>query len=257
MEIKSIAKRSWKRIEFVDFLRGIAVVLMVMYHFFFDLAYFGKIRIESEIFWFWLPRFIGGLFIFVSGISLTLARIKYGNKLTRVYLRKGAKYFLLGLLISILTLPTGCYVRFGILHFFGVSVILASFFASLKYLAAFLGVTLIFAGIKLDEIHVNSESLLWIGIKPVNFCTLDYYPLLPWLGIMLMGIFAGNSFNFNLKVPRFFKPITYVGRKSLTIYLLQHPLIIAVMQAYYGDVIQQILSTVFSWKNKHFNFCIF
>jgi len=232
--------KAWKRVEFVDFLRGSAVVLMVIYHVFFDLSYFGKIHVESEFFWFAFPRFIGAMFIFISGISLTLAKVKYGKKLTAVAVRKGLKYLLLGFLISFLTLPTGCYVRFGILHFFGVAVVLGSFFAKLRLFSALLGLAFILAGVEMEKICIDGEYLLWIGIKPTNFCTLDYYPLLPWFGFMLLGIYAGNSFNLDLRIPKGLKPITFLGRRSLMIYLLQHPVILFFMHVWYGDVLQQI-----------------
>lgn len=76
---------------------------------------------------------------------------------------------------------------------------------------------------------------------PYNFCTLDYYPLLPWFGLMLLGIAVGNKSELNLKIPDYLNPVVYLGRKSLLIYMIQHPLILLMMQVYYGDIIEEIL----------------
>lgn len=233
--------QAWTRIELVDFLRGFAVVLMLIYHLFFDLNYFGKISLSSP-FWYFFARFIGGMFILVSGISLSLAKRKYGQYLTRKTVKKGATYLLLGSLITAVTLPIPCYVRFGILHFFGMAVILGSFFAGYKRLSLAAGVFFILAGLGLRNITVHGEYLVWLGVMPTDFCTLDYYPLLPWLGVMLMGIFAGNHFNLNFRLPGFLKPVKLLGRRSLTIYMIQHPIILLIMQLYYGNIIDQIMA---------------
>ncbi len=236
---------AWKRLEFVDFLRGVAVILMLIYHVFFDLSYFNKISLNS-LFWYFFPRFIGGMFIFISGISLTLARRKYGKRLLVASVKRGIKFFCLGLLITIITLPTRCYVRFGILHFFGIAVILGSFFSAFRVLSLLAGFALILTGITIQNVGVANKYAFWLGFKP-KICMLDYYPLLPWFGFMLIGIAIGNSLNLDLKIPKILRPITLLGRKSLLIYLIQHPLILLLMQAYYGDVFEQIASMVLTF----------
>ena len=69
---------------------------------------------------------------------------------------------------------------------------------------------------------------------PENFYALDYFPLLPWFGVVLIGVFLGNSLYQNNKrmfavkdhsrfiVSRMF---CFLGRYSLIIYLL-HQLVI-------------------------------
>ncbi len=233
--------QAWTRLELIDFLRGFAVILMLIYHFFFDMEYFGKISLNSP-FWFFFPRFIGGTFIFVAGISLSLAKRKYGERLTRESVKKGAKYLFLGLIITAVTLPTSCYIRFGILHFFGLAVVMGSFFAGYRKRSAAAGITLFIAGLVLNHVTISGEYLVWLGIMPSSFCSLDYYPLLPWLGVMLIGISVGNQFNLNFRLPYLLKPVNLLGKRSLTIYMVQHPIILLIMQLYYGDVIDHIMA---------------
>ncbi len=214
---------------------------MLIYHFFFDMEYFGKISLSSP-FWYFFPRFIGGTFIFVAGISLSLAKRKYGEHLTRKTVKRALMYLLLGIIITAVTLPTPCYVRFGILHFFGLAVVLGSFFAGYRKLPAAAGAILFIVGLGLNHIVIDGEYLVWLGIMPPNFCTLDYYPLLPWLGVMLVGISVGNQFNLNYRLPDFLKTVNFLGRRSLTIYMIQHPVILLIMEVYYGDIISQIMA---------------
>jgi len=235
-----VESEGWKRLEFVDFLRGVAVILMLVYHVFFDLEFFNKITLNSP-FWYFFPRFIGGIFIFVSGISLTLARKKYGRRIHFMSMKRGARFLMLGLLITAVTIPTGCYVRFGILHFFGIAVIFGSFFAGFRLMPLFSGIIFLIAGFAVRSFRIGNEYLVWLGLMPDYFCTLDYYPLLPWFGIMLLGITFGNSSDLNFEIPKILKPVTKLGRKSLVIYLIQHPVILFFMQLYYGDILQEIV----------------
>lgn len=235
-----VKSEGWKRLEFVDFLRGVAVILMLIYHVFFDLEFFNKITLNSP-FWYFFPRLIGGIFIFVSGISLALARRKYGRRIHFMSVKRGVRFLMLGLLITAVTIPTGCYVRFGILHFFGIAVIFGSFFAGFRLMSLLSGIIFLIAGFAVRSFRIENEYFVWLGLKPDYFCTLDYYPLLPWLGIMFFGITIGNSSDLNFEIPKIMKPVTKLGRKSLAIYLIQHPVILLFMQLYYGDIFQDII----------------
>ena len=68
----------------IDFARGIAVILMLIFHSFFDAYYFGKIEL-SGAFWYYFPRFIGGMFIFISGFTMAVVRPKPKRVLRKVF----------------------------------------------------------------------------------------------------------------------------------------------------------------------------
>jgi len=62
MEYRQLV-RFWE----VDFLRGMAIVLMVLFHLAYDLNYFGVQQIEvSSGFWFYLARFTASLFLLLE-----------------------------------------------------------------------------------------------------------------------------------------------------------------------------------------------
>lgn len=228
----------------IDFARGIAVILMLIFHSFFDAYYFGKIEL-SGAFWYYFPRFIGGMFIFISGFTMAVVR-------PRPYriLRKALKLSALALSITAITyyfVPSE-YVVFGILHFFAAATVLGFIFLNMPtrfYFPA--GIAAFLSGIYLQSSSIDSPIFVWAGLMPYGFRTLDYYPMLPWFGVFLIGMYFGGRYHALLekrimgkRIKMKMTPVIWLGRKSLEIYMIQHPLIILGLQFIYGDIIQQI-----------------
>src|SRR3989338_3381586 len=93
-----------------------------------------------------------------------------------------------------------------------------------KHLTA-AGITVILADVLLESMAFDFPWLLWLGMMPYSFTTLDYFPLLPWLGVFMIGMAVGKQ--FYLKGKRRFKIkevnakiFGFLGRHSLIIYLL-------------------------------------
>ena len=237
-------QRFWE----IDVLRGIAIVMMVTFHLVFDLTFFGVyyFNVSSGVFFF-LARITAFIFIFLVGISLTLsysrAELKLKNpkkSLFPKYLKRGIKIFALGLLITLATwlfIPEE-FIVFGILHFIGIAIILEYPFLGKKYTNLILGIIFIIAGLVLAQFTVNYPWLLWLGLKPGVFITVDYFPLLPWLGVVSLGLFAGNTiysgYKRRYKLPDLSKNyltriFTFLGRHSLLIYLIHQPILIVIL----------------------------
>ncbi|MEM7826656.1 MAG: heparan-alpha-glucosaminide N-acetyltransferase [Candidatus Aenigmatarchaeota archaeon] len=233
-------KRFWE----IDFLRGFAVVMMIIYHLFFDLSYFGYFNINSA-FWWWLAHVIATIFIFLVGISLSLSfsrtkKIRMPTKeIRKKYLRRGLKIFSLGMIITLITwifMRKG-FVLFGVLHLIGVSIILAYPFLKLRFPNLILGITFISLGLYMKNFTFDFPWLLWAGFMPHHFYTIDYFPILPWFGVVLIGLFFGNLLYPNYQrivnlpeddfiTKRFF---CFLGRNSLPIYLLHQPILITIL----------------------------
>lgn len=239
------ADRFWE----IDCLRGLAVFLMLLYHFLYDLDFFGieNIQIWSGFF-LYVGRSAAFLFILISGTALSISHsraldkevdgVKTENFLK--YLKRGIKLFSMGLVITAVTwifFPTQ-YIVFGILHFFGVSAVLA--YPFLKYgkenlfFSLFFGLT----GLYLKDKTFEFSTLLWLGFTPENFTTLDYFPIFPWFGVLLAGIFLGNSLyeggKRRFKIPKagnsaLTRYISIVGQHSLVIYFIHQPLFLAIL----------------------------
>lgn len=235
-------KRFWE----IDFMRGIAIIMMVTFHSAFNLYYFDVMNIDiNSTPWWLLARSTATIFIFLVGVSLTLSyakteRTKSKKGVCIKYLLRGGKIFSWGILITTITyiFLNEAYVRFGILHLIGFSIIIAVPFIKYKYLNLALGSVTLLIGFYLQSFRVNTEWLMWIGLRPVSFYTVDYFPLFPWFGLILLGIFAGNFLypdherRFELADLSDIGPIkifSFLSKHSLLIYLLHQPVIIILM----------------------------
>src|SRR3990167_3350661 len=79
------------------------------------------------------------------------------------------------------------YVRFGVLHLIGLSVILSYFFLKLKnnHLNLVFGIIFVLFGFLFQKITFNSDLFFIFGIISKTFSSVDYFPLFPWFGVVL------------------------------------------------------------------------
>ena len=235
-------KRFWE----VDALRGAAVVMMILFHLVFDLNYF---HVKSfDVYSGFLLRFselTASMFVLLAGISLSLSRSRsellgIENAVPSRLFKRGLKIFSIGLGITLVTyLAVGDgFIIFGILHMLGLSIILAYPFLSLGRANALIGLVFISAGLYLQNLTFPFPWLLWLGFSPEAFYTLDYFPLLPWFGVVLIGIFLGNllypGYRRRIDLPDAdslfpVKVMDMLGRNSLSIYLIHQPILITTL----------------------------
>jgi uncharacterized membrane protein len=238
---RSVAKeqRFWE----VDAARGVAIVMMVVYHLTYDLDTFGGYGNESTSgFWTRFADATASAFLFLVGISLAISysRAGAGMGLFGKYLRRGLRIIAYGVVLTVVFLILGMgVVAFGILHLIGVSIILA--YPLLKYRIAnlFLGFSIIAIGWYMRAQGVSSESpwLLPLGVVPENLSMPDYRPLLPWFGVVLLGLFVGNVLyrggkrpaGIPREAPPVARPLVPLGRNSLFIYLIHQPVLVALL----------------------------
>lgn len=230
----------------LDFFRGMAIILMVLFHLAFDLNYFGIHKIElSSSFWFYLPRLTVSLFLFLVGISLTLshsrARMMGQESAYPIRLIKRSLWILsLALGITAVTyifIGRG-FIIFGVLHLIAISLLLAYPLLRLQSLNFAFGLAAILLGRHIQELDVHFFWLIWLGLAPQNFVSLDYTPLLPWFGVVLMGMASGTLLykNFcrtfplpDLSMSPVVGSISFLGKNSLAIYLFHQPALIGLI----------------------------
>jgi len=217
----------------IDEARGRAVVLMVFYHFIFDLFY-----PENNQFY-WLAILTATFFILVSGVSLSVSYSR-GAKFKK-FIKRGLKLLVLGLFItavSFLLLGKGV-ILFGILHFFGVSSFLVYPFLknSRKNITLFIGVSFILVGMFFWNVSINTNYLIWVGLTPRVFYTFDFFPTFPWFGLLLIGTYIGSHMypngkrGFKIHEPDniMSKTLQLLGKNSLIIYFIHQPIMILLL----------------------------
>jgi len=233
----------------IDMVRGIAILMMVLFHTVFDLSFFGVYAVDvSAGFWRYVAFSTATLFLIIVGISLTLSHARAsaslsGYRLARKFLCRGAGIFLLGLLVTAgtwLYLKEG-FIVFGILHLIGISVMISPLFFRFKLFNIILGLIFIVIGFFLTMV-TGPVWLLPLGVHPASFWSVDYEPVFPWTGIVFVGmglgeyLYPGGVRKFSLpRIPAFFiRPLAFLGRHSLIIYLVHQPIIILLLAAVFG-----------------------
>lgn len=234
-------ERFWE----VDVARGVAILMMALYHLVYDLDTFAGYAVNSTSgFWAIFADATAFSFVFLVGVSLTLSfsRAKDQNpdhSLFTKYLRRGARIFGYGMVLTVFSWVAGMgLILFGILHLIGVSIVLAYPFLRFKTLNLVLGFSVIAVGLYVQARGFDSGSpwLLPLGVVPTDISMPDYRPLLPWFGVALFGIFTGNlvyasgrSIAGGVKQPPPVAPLAFLGRHSLLIYLIHQPIIVALL----------------------------
>lgn len=243
--------RNSSRIYFLDELRGLALVGMIIYHTLYDLyEIFGlKFEFDSPT----LNAFqlaICSTFIMIAGIS---------SRLSHNIFKHGFIVFGAGLLMT-----AGTYIFmpeltiwFGILHFLGASMIIYALFkdsidkakpviSSIISLTVFLCLfglpsgSILFGKADVPRELYFSKYLAVLGLPGEGFSSADYFPLLPWFFLFLAGCFIGKYFK-ERKVPNFMlkkhsKFLSLIGSHTLIIYIIHQPVIYAILTAFFWAV---------------------
>lgn len=241
-----------KRIPEIDILRGFAFIMMVFDHFCFDMGFvfrniytnptllkicnwcynyiFSDAKMIINTFFCW------AIFMLVAGISSTLSRnnIKRGLRLLVI-----ATIFSLGTYIVTLffkqTNPNINYtIYFGILQCLAICMLLTPFLNKLNnYYLLMFGLLIIGCYFITNTITVNHLWLLPFNIKPSTLSTLDYQPLIPRLGIYMIGMVIGRTiyknkqsiFKKDIKI----QPLNFFGKNTLWLYFVHQVVLFLVL----------------------------
>jgi uncharacterized membrane protein len=226
------------RIDAIDIARGAALVAMAIYHFTWDLEFFGYVppAMTAVGGWKLFARCIASSFLFLVGVSLFLGHAK-GIR-WRGYRRRLAMVAGAALAITVATylaVPNG-FIFFGILH----QIALASMLG-LAFLRLPAPVTLIVAALVIAAPHYLRSPFFddpwwwWTGLSENRPRSNDYVPVFPWFAAVLIGIAAAKIAARTgllarlaaLKIPRWTWPLSFGGRHSLAVYLIHQPVLIA------------------------------
>ena len=240
-----------KRYELFDSLRGLVLISMILYHGTWDLVYmFGK-----EWSWYhgtgaylW-QQSICWSFILLSGFCWSMGKQP---------LKRGLMVFGGGLIITFVTLlfmPENRVV-FGVLTLIGSCMLLMiplhNGFKSLMPVIGLIGSVVLFLItrnvndgylgfeglniVKLPESLYRGLVMTYLGFPHKGFYSTDYFSLIPWLFLFCAGYFLYHLlqnkkyvFLWKKVFTKGIKPLSFMGRHSLIIYLLHQPVIYGVL----------------------------
>jgi uncharacterized membrane protein len=228
------------RLALIDALRGFAVAQMIAYHFIYDLNYFGwvKLAMTRDQPWVGWRTAIVAQFLLLVGASLVL-RSAY-KPAWRDFWVRWAQIAAAAVLVSAgtWTMFGPRYVWFGILHFIAVALVLARPLLALGAWNLAPGAAAIAVGLLVKDAMFNPTPLNIIGLVTTKPRTEDYVPLLPWFGVVLIGMALGALWRrrgfalvpplrrLNDAPPRW---LVFLGTWSLTVYLVHQPVLMGAL----------------------------
>ena len=238
----TVKKIKYKRIESLDFLRGIVMIIMAIDH---VRDYFHKTAFlynpedlnHTNIILFstrWITHFCAPVFVFLAGISAYL----YGSKKTK----KELSFFLftrgLWLVLAelfILSLfrtfnPSYHFFNLQVIWVIGVCMIVLSAMIYMnRRLILITGVLLIIAHNLLDNVHVTGDhtlSFIWSLLHEPGYFTFGYltfhvhYPVLPWMGIIAIGYCVGSLYVSDYDREKRKKILLLLGLSAIFIFII-------------------------------------
>lgn len=228
------------RIPLLDVLRGIAIIAMTIFHFSWDLEFYGyaPAGMTSQIEWKMFARTIAASFLMIAGFSLMLAHS--GGIVWPVFRRRFAMLFCAALIISLATYFTTPerFVFFGILHQITVASLIGLIVLRLPaMLILILGIGFLLLPHFFRHAFFDQTFLWWTGLAPFDPPSNDYVPVFPWTGWMLIGM-ALAKYCIGKNLLRRFATVQtkshfvqdglrFLGRNSLIYYLIHQPLMMA------------------------------
>ncbi|MBR2131798.1 MAG: DUF1624 domain-containing protein [Oscillospiraceae bacterium] len=226
-----------KRFDILDAWRSLAIVLMVIYHFLYDLALYGVITWEQM---FCTPLNIMQKFICCSFILLAGASARF----SRSNLRHGLIVIAAGVIVAIGAAVGGQTIRFGVLQLLGWSMVLYHFLGKYLqkipggFLAGVSGALFLLSDHMVERITVSSRWLYPLGLMYPGFSSADYFPLVPWFFLFVMGSVLGDWCLVHRENRLLTAPlphaVTFLGRHSLIIYLLHQPILFGITSLIWG-----------------------
>jgi uncharacterized membrane protein len=228
------------RLPIVDLLRGLAIAQMVAYHFIYDLDYFGwlTLAMTRDPPWVAWRTAIVTQFVFLVGVGLSLrSSFKPG---VGDFWRRWVQVAAAALLVSLgSALMFGSrWIWFGVLHFVAAALLLGRPLQRLGAWNLVLGAVLLVVGLTVELTAFDAAPWATIGLAQRKPATEDYVPLLPWFGVVLVGMAAGALWRrTGWRVPRGMttldsppsRLLRAAGRWPLTIYLLHQPALIGTL----------------------------
>jgi len=223
----------------LDALRAVAIVWMAAFHFSFDLNHFRLWEpyqyFTRDPFWTTQRTCIVTLFLFCAGLGQAVAL--HGGQGWPRFWKRWAQVAGCAVLVSIgsaFMFPRS-WISFGVLHGIAVMLIVCRLAAPLRGWLWPLGALALMLPRWVQHPFFDTPWTNWVGLVTHKPVTEDYVPVLPWLGVMLWGLAAGQWLLAHRHawlaggLARPLRPAALLGRWSLSFYMLHQPLLIGAL----------------------------
>lgn len=246
--VRTLGDMLFRRLDYLDALRGFAILWMTVYHLCFDLNHFGYLQenFYSNPFWTWQRTAIVTLFLFTAGLGQSVAFDQH-----QTWARFWRRWFQVAgaaLLVSAgsYAMYPESFIYFGVLHGMAVMLVIVRLTAGWGRWLWLLGSAAIALKFMASGAHalwpvldfLNDKTLNWLGLISRKPVTEDYVPLVPWLGVVWLGMAAGNWMlrarpqwlvAHSTPAPRAISALAILGRWSLSYYLIHQPVLMGLL----------------------------
>ena len=220
-----------KRYEEIDILKGIAVICMIIFHFFYFPNQYGFKEIEYNTLTLKTIAKVAQI-IFITCVGVNLVFAKQKNKDPNAHLQRVGKLAFYAVLMSLFTYLVfeERYVKFGILHFVAFSSLLLFMFVddveTMKVITGVFVILFILNKVKPELFHSIPQPFAFVGgFYNDRYSSIDHFPILPWILLICLGTFIGHYLaNNDVNTPKYLtdNPLSDVlktiGKRSLEIY---------------------------------------
>lgn len=230
------------RIQSIDILRGVVLVLMTLDHvreyFSYENTVFGPMDLDKTnsfiYFTRWITHLCAPTFVLLAGLSIGIQKERFlASQLFKKVFTRGLwliflELTLVGFAWSFEFKLSGLYLQ--VIWAIGASMVITSFFVFLpKIWSLIVGLTIIFGHNLLDSITFQEntiQDLIWHlfhvkgGVDLSGFNVYVLYPILPYIGIMLVGYYLSNWFNDAYEGVKRRKNLLTLGALGLGLFIL-------------------------------------
>lgn len=230
------------RIQSIDLLRGIVMVIMALDHtrdfFHFDAFIHDPLDVATTspalFLTRWITHFCAPIFVFLSGTSIYLQSLRKSPDTLRAFLLKRGVWIMLCDLVLI-TFMWEFSLSFSVLvvqvlFVIGISMFIIGLMTKLPdWIHLTLGFVLVFGHNILDFIPSTHSGFFWDFTRNGNFVMyppegphrlLIIYPFVPWLGLMLLGYSIGRFFSPEVDAAYRKKFLVLAGTGTLLLFVL-------------------------------------
>lgn len=240
-----MVKQLTQRILAVDLFKGSAILVMVVLHYIYVFEYLEifSSNIIDSVGYIVASRIVALTFIILSMVIVRFrsTAIPPQQQWLTQLIKQTVKIGAAALIVTAVTYAVldQSYVRFGILHLIAAATFVNGLLTRSsipRWWFGMFGVLIVVLGVWLQLQTLPLYGWEWLGIMSPGFASIDYVPVLPWIGVTWLALLCvpgilsfAKSIQPELEKSNRWHWLLWCGRHSLAIYLLHIPFLIMLL----------------------------